>query len=375
MTSEAPTTELQKATLTVLTTKMSELGLSVRPLPHVSEGPVVTVYRFLPYGSTKVAQLEALSQDFAVVLGAEDIVVKRVPGEVAVSIFVPNKARKDVYWRDICGIPPNGHRPSIPLLMGIDNLGKRVVEDLTYFPHLLVAGSTGSGKSTWMNSEIATILLNYSPDEVKLVLSDTKGVEFNHFRGSPHLLYETARTTRRTVEYFDKLIEMMEKRLESFGSRGLRNITEHNNVYTTNRLPYVCILIDEVADILTDESPYDQNEDASSRKSLGKVAERKLCRLAAKARASGIHVIAATQRPSVKIVQGDIKANFLGRLSFRLPSEADSRTVLSQGGAEHLLSRGDMLFVNPNRAGIQRIHAPIASIEDIQAAISFASRR
>lgn len=365
----------QNAILTALTFKMSQLGLTVKPLPkEISVGPVVTVYRFEPQGQTKVAHIEALSQDFAVILKAEDIVVKRLPGEAAVAVFVPNRVREEVKWFNIATIPTNGGRPNIPLMMGIDHLGKRVIEDLTLFPHLLVAGSTGSGKSTWMNSEIATIALNYSPKEIRLALSDTKGVEFNMFEKLPHLAYKTATTVDETMKMMDDLIGIMENRLKMFGSQqGVRNILEHNQKTSNTRLSFICLFIDELFDILSDNRRVEISETRTAR--VGEIAKGKLAKLAAKARATGIHIIAATQRPSVKIIEGDIKANFPGRLSFRLPSEADSRTVLGTHGAEHLLSRGDMLFINPNRPGLYRIHAPIARQEDIQACLDFVGQK
>lgn len=364
----------QSAVLTALTFKMSQLGLSVKPVKaEVSVGPVVTVYRFEPQGTTKVSHIEALAQDFAVILGAEDIVVKRLPGETAVAVFVPNKQRQQVKWYDVCQIPTNSGRPNIPLLMGIDHLGNRVLEDLSLFPHLLVAGSTGGGKSTWMGSEIATIILNYTPQELRIALSDTKGVEFNHFRNAPHLLCPAATSVDDTIKLFDHLIRMMDDRLKLFGQKDDRNIIEYNARTHQNRLPYVCLFIDELFDILSDKRRLETDEGRGPR--IGEVAQGKLCKLAAKARATGIHIIAATQRPSVKIIEGDIKANFPARLSFRLPSEADSRTVLGTSGAEHLLSRGDMLFINPNRPGIYRIHAPIATLSDIKACVEFALRK
>ena len=361
----------QNAVLTALTFKMSQLGLSVKPLPkEVSVGPVVTVYRFEPQGNTKVSHIEALSQDFAVILKAEDIVVKRLPGEAAVAVFVPNKVREEVRWFNLSTIPTNGGRPNIPLMMGIDHLGRKVIEDLTLFPHLLVAGSTGSGKSTWMNSAIATMAMNYSPKEIRLALSDTKGVEFNMFDGLPHLAYKIATSVDATIKMFDDLIGIMENRLKMFAAQqGVRNILEYNAKSGNTRLSYICILIDELFDILSDTRRLETDEGRSPR--IGEIARGKLAKLAAKARATGIHIIAATQRPSVKIVEGDIKANFPGRLSFRLPSEADSRTVLGTSGAEHLLSRGDMLFINPNKPGLYRIHAPIARQTDIQACLDY----
>jgi S-DNA-T family DNA segregation ATPase FtsK/SpoIIIE len=361
----------QDAVTIALQHKMTSLGLNVKPSEAPTPGPIITAYRFTPLGATKVAHIEALSEDFAVTLGVEDVFVKRMPGETSVGIFVPNKERKYVFWRDIC-ININDVTP-IPLLLGIDYLGHRQIVDLALLPHLLIAGSTGSGKSTLLSSLIATLIL--ARPEVRFYMSDTKGVEFNHFADTPQLLAPIATTVSRTIEILDQAITEMERRLKLYAEHGHRNILEYNstNTSTLRRLPYIVIIIDEVADLLGDTTRIEQDEGRSI--TLGKISSGKLSKLAQKARATGIHVIASTQRPSVRLMEGDIKANFPARITFRLPSEPDSRTVLGQGGAEHLLSRGDMLFLNPNRPGLHRIHAPMASISDIQAAVAYAERR
>lgn len=356
-----------------IATKFALLGIQTKFIEPVIEGPVVSIYRFQPEGSTRVSHIESLAPDLAVSLGVEDVFVKRMPGEEAVGIFVPNEERKWVNWRDICGVYGQAEKPHIPLLLGIDNLGNRVVEDLSTFPHLLVAGSTGAGKSTLLNSILATIIYNCSSNDVQIVISDTKGVDFGHFVGAPHLLYDPATSVYRTLEQLDYLLAEMESRLRTLAKGGHRNILEYNqdSRNAKDRLPYILFLIDELADLLLNRSRTDQKRSAS----FGKISSQKLSELASKARASGIHCIASTQRPSVKLLEGDIKSNFTARLSFRLPSFADSTTVLSTGGAEHLLSRGDMLFQSPNSPGLRRIHAPFASIEDIKAAIEVAGRR
>lgn len=361
----------QQAIAAVLAHKIFELGHSADYVKDISEGPIVTVFRFMPKGSTRVSHLEGLAQDFAITLGVEDVVVKRIPGESSVSIFVPNKERKLVEWKNtLNSFWKVKDSQRLPLNLGVDHLGRPVVVDLCDLPHLLVAGSTGSGKSTLLSSILASIVYGVNSTLVKFVLSDTKGVEFPHFSGAPHLLFENATSVEETIERFNWLINEMEGRLKQLAKYGLRNIGELNSSGKTS-LPYILVVIDELADLLSDRSR--PNEDRGP--SLGKIAEEKLAKLAAKARASGIHIIASTQRPSVKMVEGNIKANFPARLSFRLPGGPDSRTVLGTEGAEHLLSRGDMLFVNPNRPGIQRLHAPYANIEDIIAAVDVASRR
>jgi len=368
-------TDHQTTTCARLAMKMVQLGVSAKFLGPIVEGPVVSIYKFTPEGSTKVSQIEALSDDFAIALGVEDVLVKRMPGEVAVGIFVPNEDRKWVLWRDVCLVSVNDVNSSfnIPLLLGIDQLGQKVIEDLTLFPHLLIAGSTGSGKSTLLNSILATMVFNLPSTQLQLCLSDTKGVEFGHFIGAPHLLWNPATTVYQTLEQLDWLLEEMESRLKTFGKRGLRNILEYNKDRSDEkaRLPYIVLVIDELADLLGNSGRASEKQRAS----IGKIASEKLSQLAQKARATGIHIIAGTQRPSVKLLEGNIKSNFPARLSFRLPSHADSTTVLSTGGAEHLLSRGDMLFINPSKAGMQRIHAPLTSNDDIKAAIDIAMRR
>jgi DNA segregation ATPase FtsK/SpoIIIE, S-DNA-T family len=367
----------QQAVVITLAHKLASLGLTADFVDPISVGPIVSVYRFQPKGSTKVSQLESLSQDFAVVLGAEDVMVKRMPGESSVGVFVPNRERQWVKWYNHCTVDTTKFR--LPMILGIDHLGKLVVEELTLMPHLLVAGSTGGGKSTLLNSIIGGVILNYSEEDIELVMSDTKGVEFTQFEKARNLRSNIATSVSTTIERFDELIDEMNRRLKTFGQTNTRNILEYNQARQGSkaRLPYILVIIDELADLLLDRRRVPDPDDPEGNRTitLGTQTSRKLASLAQKARATGIHIIASTQRPSVKLLEGDIKANFPARLAFRLPSEADSRTVLGHGGAEHLLSRGDMLFINPNKPGITRIHAPLATLDDIKAAISFAEAR
>ena len=373
-------TDEQRAYIIAISHKISTLGLQARFVEPISVGPIVSVYRFQPEGSTKVAQLEALSQDLAVVLGAEDIFIKRMPGESAVGIFVPNKEHQWVKWFNQSTVDTSKYK--IPLVLGIDYLGKVVVEDLSTLPHLLIAGTTGGGKSTLINSIIASIILNYTPDDIQLVLCDIKeGVEFTKFANAPHLRSMLASSIDLAHIRFDELLDEMQRRLQLLVKNSVHNIFEYNSTRqgSKTRLPYIALIIDEFADLLSDRRRIEEDTPSPDGKPkyaiAGKIASGKLSKLAAKARASGIHIIAATQRPSAKLLEGDIKANFPARLAFRLPSQTDSRVVLDTGGAEHLLTRGDMLFINPNKPGLARIHAPLASIEDIKAALSFASQR
>lgn len=372
----------QQATIVAITHKIVSLGLTASFVDPISVGPIVSVYRFQPTGSTRVSQLEGLSQDFAVALGAEDIMAKRMPGEASVGIFIPNKERQWVKWFEHATVDPTKYH--IPLVLGIDYLGKLVVVDLASLPHLLIAGSTGGGKSTLLNSLTASLILNYTPKDLELVLCDIKeGVEFTKFARAPHLRSNIATSIDLTHIRLDELIDEMTRRLKLFAQTSTHNIAEYNSTRqgSASRLPYVALIIDEIADLLSDRRRIEDSESTAfgdnkvKLTNAGKIASGKLSKLAAKARASGIHIIVATQRPSAKLLEGDIKSNFPSRLAFRLPSQTDSRVVLDTGGAEHLLSQGDMLFINPNKPGLQRIHAPRSTAQDIQAAIEYSMQR
>jgi S-DNA-T family DNA segregation ATPase FtsK/SpoIIIE len=291
-----------------------------------------------------------------------------MPGDSAVTVFVPNQERTYIKFTDtVTNVWKVKDVQKIPLNLGVDSLGSSVVVDLTELPHLLVAGSTGAGKSTLLASILASLIYCVESSRLQIILSDTKQVEFGHFIGAPHLLFEPATSVYQTLERMDWLIDEMDNRLKKLAKLGQRNITEHNEHSSGSAAwPYILLCIDEVADLLAYKG---------EKRGESKISQEKISKLASKARASGIHIIAATQRPSVDIINGVIKANFPARLSFRLPSGADSRTVLSTEGAEHLLSRGDMLFINPNKAGLARLHAPYARIEDIRAAVDAACRR
>jgi S-DNA-T family DNA segregation ATPase FtsK/SpoIIIE len=364
--------EAQAKVVAKLAMKMAELNVTAKFVPPVSEGPLISAFRFLPSGSTRVAHLEALADDFAVALGTDNpVLVKRMPGESAVGIFVPNSERKGVDWLQLkTWYEQCGHleidAPIIPLVMGIDWLGMPFVDDLTLLPHLLVAGSTGSGKSTFLNALIATIVEVLDSRSVRLCLSDTKQVEFQQFTGLPHLMCPPATSVFQSLEMMEHLLEEMEARLKRIAAASARNILEYNSaadVHGASRMPYILLIIDELYDLMVYKG---------EKRGESKLASQKLGKLASKARATGIHIIASTQRPSVDVVEGVVKANFSARLTFRLPSEHDSRTVLSTGGAEHLMSRGDMLYLSPNRAGLQRLHAPMATMQDIRNAVKAA---
>lgn len=333
----------------------------------------MTLYRLVPHGRTRASALEALAGDLALALRVEDVLVQQLPQEGCVGVFVPrtSSASEPLLWRDLFGSIASragSHGVVIPLLLGTDWLGVSRVDDLTTLPHLLVAGSTGSGKSVFMRSILATIVYSMNNCDCELVLSDTKGVEFTDFVGCKHLRYgEAATTPLRTVEQMDLLCNETDRRLCLIGSKGARNIKEYNKALGDQlgtKLPYIILAIDELADIV----------DLPSEKGKARrIGAEKLDYLTRKARAAGIHVIASTQRPSVDVVKGVIKSNFMARICFRVPSAVDSRVVLDEVGAEHLLKQGDMLYKSPNFPGLQRLHSGLATSLDISGALRYAS--
>jgi S-DNA-T family DNA segregation ATPase FtsK/SpoIIIE len=359
-------TQEQVEVIATLLAKMTALGVKASPLQHVTVGPIVSIYRFQPADATRVSTLEGLAGDFAVALGVEDVLVKRMTGDSAVGVFVPNKVRKSIgflettanFWVRSTDMP-------LPLNMGITQTGDPLVEDLSKLPHLLIAGTTGSGKSTLLTTLIMSLIARKTKDEVQLVLSDTKGVEFNSFKGIPHLLFPPSTDVETTLDQMMFLIDEMDSRLRAIGKAGWKNIHEYN-IVAFKPFTYMVLVIDELADILLYKG---------EKRGETKIGQDKLNVLTQKARASGIHIVAATQRPSVNIVSGSIKANFPARLTFRLPSGVDSRTVLGTEGAEHLLSQGDMLYTSPNSPSIIRAHAPLTRSIDIEATIDTIKRR
>lgn len=360
--------------LAKLQVKLSSLKIDGHFLPEVSVGPIVTLYRFVPTNSTKVSHVENLSDDMAISLGVESVQIQRIPQENAIGIYVPNKVKKLLEFKESVGAVWTS-KAKLPLLLGMDHTGSTVVEDLCTLPHLLIAGSTGGGKSTLLNSMISSLMYCKSPSDLKLVLCDTKQVEFTHFAKAPHLLFPVAITVRDVINQLEILVDEIDKRLASMAKHSCQNITQYHERFKMHGMPYIISVIDELADPLQDETREEDEDGKRVGKSYGKQAEHLLGKIVQKARATGIHVIAATQRTSVKVVEGNIKANFPARITFRLPSEIDSRTILGTRGAESLLSQGDMLYTSPNYPSIRRIHAPYASIEDIKVAVEMASKK
>lgn len=359
-----------EATRIVIMAKIFELGHTVQKVDEITEGPVLTVFRVLPVGKTKVSHLESMAEDFAITLGVEAVTVGRISGEASVGIWVPNKVRQFIDFKQAMTNFWSIHKTmDIPLNLGIDHIGKPVIVDLATLPHLLICGSTGGGKSALVHGILASLMYCVPSEQLQMILSDTKRVEFGHFLGSPHLMYDPAKTVWETLQRIEWLISEMERRFILLERASKRNIKEYNAAISP-RLPYILLVFDELADLLSDKS-----KSGDKGPGVGKLAESMLATLTQKSRAVGIHIIACTQRPSVKVVEGNIKANFPARLSFRLPSGTDSRTVLDADGAEHLLVPGDCLYKSPARPGLIRVHTPYAKAEDIIAAVEMASMR
>jgi S-DNA-T family DNA segregation ATPase FtsK/SpoIIIE len=355
----------QAEVVEILADKISTLGRHAEFVGPVSVGPIISTYRFFPVQRTKVAHLEGFAKDFAVALGSESIVVKRMPGESAVGVFVPNKHRKLVMFRDTLSnvsefmqeVPSDKHLP-IPLNFGIDSDGSPFVDDLTMQPHLLIAGTTGSGKSTVEHSIALGLAWTLNPRELILIISDTKGVEFKAFNTLPHLhpQFGVCKDHFETMQAMDWMVKEAQKRLDRIGQMNVRNIHEYNLIDKTHQMPYVVFIVDELNDIIG----------TSVEKDEAKINSQKLGTIVARSRAAGIYVIAATQRSDVRTVKGSIKANFPSRLCFRLPSHQDSRTILSTKGAENLMSRGDMFYQSSQHPELRRLHAPYTSLEDVK---------
>jgi S-DNA-T family DNA segregation ATPase FtsK/SpoIIIE len=378
----------QKASLTPeqldivskLVSKFIELGVDVEFTPPVMVGPVISLYKFRPSGRTRVSHIENLAADFAVLLGHERILIQRRTGDTAVSVSVPNAERSVVDFKASMGVVTKVLAASaaaskpirLPLNLGVDEQGVPVIEDLPNMPHLLIAGHTDSGKSTLLHSILGTIVYTMNSRDVQLVLSDMKaGIEFNIYEGAPHLAFPVSKTPFQTLERMQWIIDIMEDRLRIIAHASKRDIFGYNEVAKHiggNHLPYIILVIDEAASLFGKGGK-------GNGKGSSKIADEMLGTICAKARAAGVYIIVATQRPSVDVIGGSIKVNIPARLSFRLPTGVDSRTVLGTEGAENLLSRGDCLFVSPMRPAPIRLHSPYASIEDVRAAVEYAKAR
>lgn len=335
---------------------------------QVHLGPAVTKYEVLPDTGVKVSKIVSLHDDLALALAARDIRIEApIPGKSAIGIEVPNSEVAIVSLREVLESEEN-NKPDSKLLFGLgrDVTGQAVMTELNKMPHLLVAGSTGSGKSVCINGIITSIIMRAKPHEVKMMMIDPKMVELNVYNGIPHLLAPVVTDPRKAAQALKKIVSEMERRYELFSHTGTRNIEGYNeyvNVFNEEneekhpKLPFIVVIVDELADLMMVAS--NEVEDA-------------ITRLAQMARAAGIHLIIATQRPSVNVITGVIKANIPSRIAFAVSSAIDSRTILDMGGAEKLLGRGDMLFLGAGQSKPVRVQGAFLSDTEVEKIVDFA---
>ncbi len=336
----------------------------------VKPGPIITMYEFRPGTGVKVNSITNLADDLALALSAQSVRIEApIPGRDVVGIEVPNQRKEEVFLKDIIDTKLFFNKNySIPIALGKDTLGNPVVADLKKMPHMLIAGTTGSGKSVFINSLICSLLYRYNPDELKLIMVDPKQLELNAYEGIPHLLLPIVTEAKKASLALRWAVQEMERRYTLIARSGMRDIDNYNqkieelgeeNIHgqlglleeeSVEKLPKVIVIIDELADLMM---------------TAKSTVETNICLLAQKARAAGIHLVLATQRPSVDVITGLIKANLPARLSFRLSSKIDSRTIFDFTGAERLVGNGDMLFMPPGESRLVRMHGAFISEEEI----------
>ena len=372
----------------ILEKKLLDYGVEGKVV-EVRPGPVITVYEFEPAPGVKVSRIVNLADDLALALSALSIrIVAPIPGKSVVGIEVPNVNRETVYLKEIIDSDPfRNFKSKLSFGLGKDISGDPFVVDLARMPHLLVAGSTGSGKSVSINAMICSILFKANPEEVRFLMIDPKMLELSDYEGIPHLLLPVVTNPKKAAAALKWLVEEMERRYTVLAEKGVRNIEhyhqrmekelrEKGKVYKRRgdvlegeeakasepmeRIPYIVVVIDELADLMM----------ISSRE-----VEESITRLAQMARAVGIHLLLATQRPSVDVLTGIIKANFPARISFQVTSKVDSRTILDTIGAEHLLGAGDMLFLPPGSSKLIRLHGAFVSSAEIKRIVEFLKKQ
>jgi S-DNA-T family DNA segregation ATPase FtsK/SpoIIIE len=345
----------------LLEKKLEDFGVHGKVVA-VLPGPVITTFEYEPAAGVKINKIVNLSDDLALALRAISIrIVAPIPGKAAVGIEVPNSSREMVRFKEIVATPAfDKSKSKLTICLGKDIVGNPVVAELEKMPHLLIAGATGTGKSVALNSMICSLLYKATPEEVKLIMVDPKRIELSSYDGIPHLITPVVIDPKKATNALYWAVREMERRYDLLSQNNTRNIKQYNNKIEKEnkpdakdeiqKLPYVVIIIDELADLMMLAS---------------RDVEVTLTRLAQMARAAGIHLILATQRPSVDVLTGIIKANFPTRLTFQVSSKTDSRTIIDTNGAENLLGSGDMLFLPPGTAKLQRIHGAYISEKEL----------
>jgi S-DNA-T family DNA segregation ATPase FtsK/SpoIIIE len=372
----------------ILEKKLLDYGVEGRVV-EVRPGPVITVYEFEPAPGVKVSRIVNLADDLALALSALSVrIVAPIPGKAVVGIEVPNTNRETVFLKEIVDSDPfRVSKSKLSFGLGKDISGEPFIVDLARMPHLLVAGSTGSGKSVFINSMICSILFKSMPEEVRFLMIDPKMLELSDYEGIPHLLLPVVTHPKKAAVALKWLVDEMERRYSVLAEKGVRNIEHYHQrveketkekvkVYKRKgdlleggeeglsepmeKIPYIIVVIDELADLMMISS---------------KEVEESITRLAQMARAVGIHLLLATQRPSVDVLTGIIKANFPARISFQVTSKVDSRTILDTIGAEHLLGAGDMLFLPPGSSKLIRVHGAFVSSGEIKRIVEFLKKQ
>ncbi|HEY7351342.1 MAG TPA: DNA translocase FtsK [Terriglobales bacterium] len=353
----------------VLTDKYAEFDVHGQ-VTQINPGPVVTTFEFKPEAGIKYSRITGLTDDLCLALKAESILIERMAGKSTVGIQVPNREREIIWLREnIESSEFIGSRSKLTLALGKDINGRITTAELSGMPHLLIAGSTGAGKSVAINAMIMSILYKATPDQVRLILVDPKRLELGNYEGVPHLYTPIITEPKLAANALRNAVREMERRLKLLAEKGVRNLEQYNRLFDDAEtpslfgdsgeerpIPYIVIIIDELADLMMLD---------------GGNVEESITRLAQMARAVGIHLVLATQRPSVDVITGLIKANFPARISFRVATKVDSRTILDANGAEALLGRGDMLYLPSGSARLHRLHAPFVTEKEIAAVVEF----
>jgi len=324
-------------------------------------GPVVSTFEFKPAANVKVSRILNLQDDLAMALSAESIRIQApIPGKDVVGIEIPNATVDTIYLRELLDSKLFKESSSpLTIVLGKDIVGKPFITDLKKLPHLLIAGTTGSGKSVGINAMILSLLYKNSPDQLRLLMIDPKMLEFSIYNDIPHLLTPVITKAKQAIVALNNMVYEMERRYSLMSENRTKNIESYNEKVKKEggeHLPYIVVIIDELADLMM---------------TSGKDVEYSIARLAQMARASGIHLVVATQRPSVDVVTGLIKANLPSRISYRVGQKVDSKIILDQQGAESLLGKGDMLFTPPGSTGLVRLHAPWSTEEEIEKIVNF----
>ncbi|HWP66319.1 MAG TPA: DNA translocase FtsK, partial [Candidatus Limnocylindria bacterium] len=378
----------------ILETKLADFGVAGRVVA-VRPGPVITTFEFEPAPGVKVSRIVGLADDLAMALRAASVrILAPIPGKPVVGIEVSNPRRETVYIRELLEADAYRNAEShLALALGKDTTGNAVTSDLGRMPHLLIAGATGTGKSVSMNAMILSILFKSSPRDVRMIMIDPKMLELSTYENIPHLLVPVVTDPRKAAAALNNMLREMDERYQLLHAKGVRNIDSYNRLIAQmpppepaddepdadgeeeldvapapapqgglnhRHLPRIVVIIDELADLMM---------------TVGREIEESITRLAQKARAAGIHLILATQRPSVDVITGLIKANFPARISFQVTSRTDSRTILDAIGAERLLGQGDMLFLPPGTARVQRLHGAFVSDEEVHRVVDFIKRQ